>query len=82
MYLRVVLRDVNSGTESTVTCDLSGRRRAGRGIRTRVLWPMGWSVLGLPVGAQAQWSTPDGGRRAAEIRAILFQPEASGDYTI
>ena len=27
------------------------------------------------------WASPDGTRRMAEVDAILFQPEASGDYT-
>jgi len=33
------------------------------------------------VGDVARWALPDGTQRAAEIRAVLFQPEASGDYT-
>ena len=35
---------------------------------------------GLTTGSVARWSTPAGEERAAEILAILFQPEASGDY--
>ena len=80
MYTRVVLRDLESGAESTVTLTYPSDAEPAEGF-VSVLSPLGWSVLGLPVGAEAQWSTPDGGRRAAEIRAILFQPEASGDYT-
>jgi regulator of nucleoside diphosphate kinase len=81
MYSRVVLRDPDSGAESTVTLTYPADAEPAEGF-VSVLSPIGWSVLGLPVGAKAQWSTPDGGRRAAEIRAILFQPEASGDYTM
>jgi regulator of nucleoside diphosphate kinase len=39
-------------------------------------------VLGLHVGATARWVAPGGEAGAAEIVALLFQPEASGDYTL
>jgi regulator of nucleoside diphosphate kinase len=47
-----------------------------------VLSPLGASLLGLRVGDVAQWRTPLGGERRAHIVEVLFQPEASGDYTI
>ena len=47
-----------------------------------VLSPVGASLLGLRVGNVARWSTPAGDERAGEILAILFQPEASGDYAM
>jgi hypothetical protein len=28
-----------------------------------------------------RWESPDGSQRMADVEAILFQPEASGDYT-
>jgi regulator of nucleoside diphosphate kinase len=46
-----------------------------------VLSPVGASLLGLSVGAIAHWYTPRGELCTAEITALLFQPEASGDYT-
>lgn len=46
-----------------------------------VLSPVGASLLGLRVGARARWTTPQGEARSAKIQSILFQPEASGDYT-
>jgi len=46
-----------------------------------VLSPLGASLLGLRVGAQARWATPQGAVRTATVRGLLFQPEASGDYT-
>jgi regulator of nucleoside diphosphate kinase len=45
-----------------------------------VLSPVGSALLGLRVGSIARWSTPAGDEKAAEILAILFQPESSGDY--
>ncbi len=46
-----------------------------------VLSPVGSSLLGLKVGSVAHWRTPHGEPCSAKIAAILFQPEASGDYT-
>jgi regulator of nucleoside diphosphate kinase len=46
-----------------------------------VLSPVGASLLGLSVGATAHWRTPTGDLCTAEVAALLFQPEASGDYT-
>lgn len=47
-----------------------------------VLSPLGASLLGLRVGDSARWFTPGGAERVARIAEILFQPEASGDYTL
>jgi len=45
-----------------------------------VLSPLGAALLGRSVGDRVHWVTPDGRRHEAEIVALLFQPEASGDY--
>lgn len=47
-----------------------------------VLSPVGRALLGLRVGEVARWAGPDGTRQAAEVVALLFQPESSGDYTM
>lgn len=47
-----------------------------------VLSPVGTSLLGLSVGARATWRTPLGTVASADVVAIRFQPEASGDYTL
>jgi len=46
-----------------------------------VLSPVGSSLLGLKVGSVAHWRTPHGDTCSAKVAALLFQPEASGDYT-
>lgn len=46
-----------------------------------VLSPVGLALLGLRVGSVASWLTPDGQAHRATVEALLFQPEASGDYT-
>ena len=43
-----------------------------------VLSPVGSSLLGLQVGAIARWRLPQGDEGAAELIAVLFQPEAVG----
>jgi regulator of nucleoside diphosphate kinase len=47
-----------------------------------VLLPVGSSLLGLRVGSIAHWDTPTGDQKSAEILAILYQPESSGEHTI
>jgi regulator of nucleoside diphosphate kinase len=46
-----------------------------------VLSPLGASLLGLRVGDVARWRTPSGAEPQAIVLEVLFQPEASGDYT-
>lgn len=45
-----------------------------------VLSPMGLALLGLSVGQTAQWRGPTGQPISALVGAVVFQPEASGDY--
>ncbi|WP_180129661.1 GreA/GreB family elongation factor [Rhodoferax sp. BLA1] len=53
---------------------------AGRGLIS-VLSPVGAALLGRRVGDTACWNMPQGEARSAKVVAVLFQPEASGDYT-
>lgn len=46
-----------------------------------VLSPAGASLLGRKAGSLAKWSTPNGEQHFAMVKEILFQPEASGDFT-
>ncbi len=80
MYSQVQLRDMAAGTRSTFTLCYPADAEPAAGL-VSVLSPMGRALLGLRVGDRAQWATPDGALRAAEVCALLFQPEASGDYT-
>lgn len=79
MNSQVLLFDRASGERNKLTLCYPEDAEPGAGF-VSVLSPVGWSVLGLRVGCVARWSTPTGGERAAEVLAILFQPEASGDY--
>lgn len=46
-----------------------------------VLAPLGTALLGLRVGDVARWTGPQGQRHATRVVEMLFQPEATGDYT-
>ena len=81
MYSQVLLLDRASGERSKLTLCYPADAQPADGFIS-VLSPLGWSLLGLRVGQVARWSTPTGGERAAEVLAILFQPEASGDYSM
>ncbi len=46
-----------------------------------VLSPVGAALLGREVGTTVAWTSPAGTERRMTIEAILFQPEATGDYS-
>ena len=81
MYSQVLLRDPHADTRSQLTLCYPADAEPAEGF-VSVLSPVGRALLGLRVGETAQWATPDGQAHAAEIVALLFQPEASGDYTL
>ena len=81
MRTQVLLRDCASGERRQVTLCYPADAEPANGF-VSVLSPLGWSLLGLRVGQVARWCTPSGDERAAEILAILFQPEASGDHSM
>jgi regulator of nucleoside diphosphate kinase len=84
MYSQVVVADVEGA-------DVGAARRAlavcyppdadpDAGFLS-VLSPLGAALVGRRVGDRVRWATPDGATHEAEVVAVLFQPEASGDYT-
>jgi regulator of nucleoside diphosphate kinase len=81
MYSQVLLRDHASGEHSKLTLCYPADAEPAAGFIS-VLSPLGWSLLGLRTGQVAHWSTPSGESRAADVLVILFQPEASGDYSM
>ncbi len=50
--------------------------------RVSVLSPAGWNLLGLRVGSTARWAVANHAMRESKITAILFQPEANGQFTV
>lgn len=80
MYSQVIVEDLGSKKRQKLTLCYPVDAEPQRGFIS-VLSPVGASLLGQRVGAIARWQTPNGEVCAAEIAALLFQPEASGDYT-
>ncbi len=80
MYSQVVLRIVGDAVERKLTLCYPHDAEPQFGF-VSVLSPIGMSLLGQPIGAVVRWVCPDGSERTGEVTAILFQPEASGDYT-
>ncbi len=81
MYSQVLLEDCATGRRFRITLSYPSDADPSAGF-VSVMSPVGASVLGLHVGATARWVTPNGEAGAAEVVALLFQPEASGDYTL
>lgn len=79
MYSQVEIRDVRSQRQQRFTLCYPQHAQPNLGLIS-VLSPIGSSLLGMRVGAIARWQTPHGDRCGAEIVALLFQPEATGDY--
>ncbi len=80
MYSQVIVEDLDSHKRQKLTLCYPGDAEPHLGFIS-VLSPVGASLLGQHVGAIARWRTPNGDTCAAEIVSLLFQPEASGDYT-
>ena len=80
MYSRLRIADPATGGERTLTLCYPADADVAQGLIS-VLSPMGTALLGLRVGELAEWQGADGQAGQALLRAIEFQPEASGDYT-
>lgn len=81
MYSQVIVEDLDSHQRQKLTLCYPGDAEPSLGFIS-VLSPVGASLLGQRVGAIARWRAPNGDVCAAEIVSLLFQPEASGDFTI
>ena len=80
MYSKIRVAEPNGGADRSMTLVYPPDADAAQGMIS-VLSPIGTSLLGLSVGDVARWQGVDGKPGALEVRAIEFQPEASGDYT-
>ncbi|HEY1089938.1 MAG TPA: GreA/GreB family elongation factor [Burkholderiaceae bacterium] len=80
MHSQVLLQDIETGQRQELRLSYPADAEPAAGF-VSVLLPVGAGLLGLTVGSVARWTTPAGSERGAEILAILFEPEASGDYT-
>jgi regulator of nucleoside diphosphate kinase len=81
MYSQVLIEDLRSHERQKLTLCYPEDAEPHQGFIS-VFSPVGASLLGQRVGATARWRTPNGDACEAEIVTLLFQPEASGDYTM
>lgn len=81
MSSQLLLQDLQTGQRSTLTLCYPAEADPAVGL-VSVLSPVGSALLGLRVGSVARWLTPAGDEKAAEIVAVLFQPESNGDYAM
>jgi regulator of nucleoside diphosphate kinase len=79
MHTQVVVEDLEQGTTQQITLCYPQDAAPAAG-HVSVLSPMGAALLGRRSGEVAHWQVPGGGQRSARIGAIVFQPEAAGDF--
>jgi len=80
MYSQIEIEDPATQQTQKITLCYPGDAEPASGFIS-VLSPVGIGLLGVKAGTLARWQMPNGAEGAARVVAILFQPEASGDYT-
>ncbi|MFH0131540.1 GreA/GreB family elongation factor [Variovorax sp. VaC1] len=80
MYSQIEVEDPATQQTQKITLCYPGDAEPASGFIS-VLSPVGIGLLGVKAGTLARWQMPNGAEGAARVVAILFQPEASGDYT-
>ncbi len=78
MNSRVNLVDLDTGEEMVCTLVFPNEADVAQS-KISVLAPIGTAMLGYRVGDTFEWKVPDGIRRL-QIKSVLYQPEAAGDY--
>lgn len=80
MYTRVRVQDAEARRDHVYTLCYPADAEPAEGFIS-VLSPIGAALLGARLGEQVSFTRPDGRTARLELIEILFQPEASGDYT-
>jgi len=80
MYTQLEVADAATGRRQKLTLCYPADAEPSTGF-VSVLSPVGLGLIGTRVGTLARWRMPGGEEAAARVEQILFQPEASGDYT-
>ncbi len=79
MNSRVRVFDKSEGRELVIALVYPSQADADAG-KISVLAPVGSALLGLSTGQSIEWPMPDGRTKTLQIREVLYQPEASGDF--
>ena len=80
MNSRVRLRDLDSGEQMEVSLVYPSASDAAA-KKISVLAPIGTAILGYRTGDSVEWQVPAGVRHL-KIEDVLYQPEASGDFSL
>ncbi|MCX5769370.1 MAG: GreA/GreB family elongation factor [Candidatus Hydrogenedentes bacterium] len=80
MRSRVRLREVRGGTTQELTLQYPAEADPQQGAIS-VLAALGTAMLGYRVGDKFEVVLPKG-KREFQVEAILYQPEAAGDYNL
>lgn len=80
MNSKVCLQDLDTKEEETYTLVFPEDSDLEKG-KLSVLAPIGTAMLGYKVGDIFEWSVPAGKRRL-QVKTIIYQPEASGDFNL
>ncbi len=78
MNSRVNLVDLDTGEEMVCTLVFPNEADVAQS-KISVLAPIGTAMLGYRVGDTFEWKVPDGIRKL-QVKGVLYQPEAAGDY--
>lgn len=81
MNSKVRFRDENTGEESEVTLVYPQDANPSED-KVSILAPVGAALFGLSVGETIEWQMPTGKTRKLRIIAVLYQPEAAGNYDL
>ena len=79
MNSRARLLDLDQGTTLEYTLVYPQDADFAEG-KISVLAPIGAAMLGYRVGDEIEWIVP-GGLRRLRVEAVLYQPEAAGDFS-
>ena len=80
MNSRVRLVDLDTNEEMVYTLVFPNDADMSKS-RISVLAPIGTAMLGYRVGDTFEWQVPDGARRL-QVKKVLYQPEAAGNYDL
>jgi regulator of nucleoside diphosphate kinase len=80
MYSQVLVTHDDGTPPQKLTLCYPGDAAPNEGFIS-VLSPVGAALLGRAAGSTVTWLTPTGKERRMTLTAILFQPEATGDFS-
>lgn len=81
MNSRVKFLDEATGQESEMTLVYPQDAKLEAG-RISILAPVGIALLGLTAGQSIDWKMPNGVIKKLQVKEVIYQPEASGQWEL